>query len=70
MNEAFELICVLKQRVTLIQGNCCLVDLSFSQDLIHEHIGMERPYFSEGWESKRNSSVYDREREREQVGLN
>lgn len=37
--------------------NCCLVDLSLSQDLIHEHIGMESSSFREGRERKRNSSV-------------
>ena len=36
---------------------CLVVDLSLSQDLIHEHIGMETPCFSQGRERKRNSSV-------------
>lgn len=27
--------------------NCCLVDLSLSQDMIHEHIGMESGCFDD-----------------------
>lgn len=57
-------VCVLVGMCADVE-NCRLDDLSLSQDLIHEHIGMESHCFSDGGarEEEKQFNVCERERE-------